>query len=66
MATETILNGWMPEPEFAAKVRAKLGFGSTSTLARWRRLGVVPDGFETRHFGRVPMWREVENETASP
>jgi hypothetical protein len=57
-----ILSDWMTEAEFAAAIREKIGRCEVSTLERWRRLKTIPAGFEWRHFGRVPMWREIATE----
>jgi hypothetical protein len=54
----TVLNGWDLEEEFAKRWKKKTGFGSRVTLARWRRLGVVPKQLEWMRAGRAVLWRE--------
>jgi hypothetical protein len=62
--SKDICPDWTPEPKFSEKVKEKIGYGSVSTLQRWRRINKIPRGFEWRYFGRVPMWRE-KAETAT-
>jgi hypothetical protein len=63
MSTETtILGEWKPERAFVESLRKELGSGSASTLARWRRLDTIPEGYEWRYFGRIPMWRRKKDE----
>jgi hypothetical protein len=59
LTTETFLGDWKSEKAVAAEIREQLGYCSTSTLARWRRLNTIPEGYEWRYFGRVPMWRKL-------
>jgi hypothetical protein len=64
-----ILNDWDLEEDFAERWKEKTGFGSRVTLARWRRLGIVPKQLEWMRAGRAVLWREKpkqpETETAS-
>jgi hypothetical protein len=61
---KSIIGDWIPEPVFALQLQEAIGYGSEATLKRWRRLNKIPEGFETRHIGRMPMWRSKETATA--
>jgi hypothetical protein len=58
----TVLGDWIPEPIFAEKLREELGYGSEATLKRWRRLNKIPQGYEWKHIGRMPVWRPKKDE----
>jgi hypothetical protein len=58
----SVIGEWKPEATFAAALREELGYGSAVTLARWRRLGTIPEGYEWRYFGRIPMWRRKKDD----
>jgi hypothetical protein len=46
------------EEKFAERWKAKTGFGCRVTLARWRRLDMVPKQLEWMKAGRAVFWRE--------
>jgi hypothetical protein len=63
MSIETsIVGDWIPEPVFAQKLQKAIGYGSEATLKRWRRLNKIPEGYECKHIGRMPMWRPKKDE----
>jgi hypothetical protein len=53
-----ILKDWVTEQEFAERLKEKTGYGTATTLWRWRRLNAVPRQFEWTRAGRAVLWRE--------
>jgi hypothetical protein len=61
-----ILSDWLPEREFARKLRERTGFGAVSTLQRWRLQGTIPEGFVWKKVSRAVLWREKPEMRTAP
>jgi hypothetical protein len=59
VAGETpILRDWETEQKFAERLKEKIGYGTATTLWRWRKLNTVPKELEWTRAGRAVLWRE--------
>jgi hypothetical protein len=53
-----ILSDWETELKFAERLKKKIGYGTATTLWRWRKLNTVPKELEWTRAGRAVLWRE--------